>query len=144
MEPKATFVAGAILYDPVRKTVLLQHRDSHARTSPNKWGFFGGHNEEHESPKEVLIRELREEIGITFQENDLDLFLEYFINPELYCYVFVIAKPLKESEIVLGEGQGFAFVPVDTLHNYELTDVAKKGIETFLNSMVKPPDASQT
>jgi 8-oxo-dGTP diphosphatase len=50
----------------VRKgSVLLAKRAPQRATYPRLWSFPGGHVEENETLSDALVRELREEIGIT-------------------------------------------------------------------------------
>ena len=45
--------------------LLLQQRDNTPNLPfPGAWNFFGGHIEEGELPKDALIRELTEELGV--------------------------------------------------------------------------------
>src|SRR6185436_18419652 len=56
-------VAVVFLVDP-RGRVLMQHRDSHAKVSPNQWAMPGGKIEDGETPEEAALREVwEEEIG---------------------------------------------------------------------------------
>lgn len=48
--------------------VLLCHRSPARRWYPDVWDFAGGHVEAGESPAGALVRELREELGITITE----------------------------------------------------------------------------
>ena len=59
-------IVTAVLRDGDR--VLLCHRSAGRRWYPDVWGLPGGHVEEGEDPKESLVRELREELGITASE----------------------------------------------------------------------------
>jgi len=56
-------VVTAILRDGDR--VLLCHRSAARRWYPDVWDLPGGHVEDGEDPKASLVRELREELGIT-------------------------------------------------------------------------------
>lgn len=130
------FVSIAIIYDPNSGLVLLQHRERDAHVSPNKWGLFGGHGEEKESPEQTLLRELKEEIGISFQKRDLKFLHDYSITPELRRYVFLVDSLSSDSEIILNEGQGFAWIPLEKVFDYDLTDRVKKDFEKFLQSKI--------
>ena len=46
-------------------TVLLARRGPHRRAYSNLWSFPGGHVEDGETLNEALVRELREEVGVT-------------------------------------------------------------------------------
>jgi 8-oxo-dGTP diphosphatase len=59
-------IVTAVLRDGNR--VLLCHRSAGRRWYPDVWDLPGGHVEEGEDPKESLVRELREELGITASE----------------------------------------------------------------------------
>jgi 8-oxo-dGTP diphosphatase len=48
--------------------VLLCHRSAGRRWYPDVWDLPGGHVEQGEDPKGSLVRELREELGITVSE----------------------------------------------------------------------------
>jgi 8-oxo-dGTP diphosphatase len=62
MERAARVTAGAALVRDGR--VLLGLRSADRASYPGVWDVFGGHCEGSESPREALVRELREELGI--------------------------------------------------------------------------------
>jgi 8-oxo-dGTP diphosphatase len=57
---------AAVLRDGDR--VLLCHRSAGRRWYPDVWDLPGGHVEDAERPGAALVRELREELGITITE----------------------------------------------------------------------------
>jgi len=54
---------GAILIQA--ETLLLGRRASHLRSYPNCWDIIGGHREAGETFERTLVREVKEEIGVT-------------------------------------------------------------------------------
>src|SRR5690349_1557820 len=59
-------IVAALLRDGDR--VLLCHRSAARRWYPDVWDLPGGHVEAGETPGAALVRELREELGITIGE----------------------------------------------------------------------------
>ena len=59
-------IVAAVLREGDR--VLLCHRSAGRRWYPDVWDLPGGHVDEGEDPKESLVRELRDELGITAPE----------------------------------------------------------------------------
>ena len=45
--------------------VLLARRGPHRSAYPDRWSFPGGHVEQDETLTEALVREVREEVGVT-------------------------------------------------------------------------------
>jgi 8-oxo-dGTP pyrophosphatase MutT (NUDIX family) len=134
---KTNFVAVAIIYNVADQTFLLQHRDNKPEiTGANQWGLFGGHGEKNETPKQTLIRELREEIGVTFSENDFVQLNDYLSIYGNNRFVFM-NKSAGALPITLREGQGFAWIKADQILAYDLTIDARNDLEFFLETIVK-------
>ena len=135
MEQKK-FYAGGFLYNPKTNSVLLHKRDGNTNINPNKWAFFGGLNEGEESPVETFVREIHEELGMVISPVEVKPLCDY-LNQELgtYRYVFFIESEIKESEIVLGEGAGLEWVPVEKVFGYDLTEKTKEDLLVFMNSL---------
>lgn len=136
MEDKRKFWSGGFLYDPETKRVLLQKRDSKAPVNPNKWGFFGGTNENAESPQECLIREWQEELGIKIDAKDLIPLRDYLNDDyDTWRYVFFVKSNLKKSEMILGEGADFDWVLLDEAIDYDASNKTTKDLQVFLEML---------
>ncbi|MDC1446679.1 NUDIX domain-containing protein, partial [bacterium] len=59
--------AGGCIVAKDTKRILLQQRSSKS-SYPRHWGFWGGKVEEDENVSQALLRELREEIGLSIEE----------------------------------------------------------------------------
>ncbi len=89
-----TKVRGEILEDNERNigvelfifndNKLLLTQRSINKTHPGKWEVPGGCSQTGESPIDTLIREVKEEIGVTITKNDCE-----FITTQMYKYQFV-------------------------------------------------------
>jgi len=126
------FYAGGFLYNPQTKKVLLHKRDNKTKFNPNKWAFFGGLNEGNETPKQTFIRELEEEIGLKVKTEKVIALVNY-LNEELntYRYVFYVQSQANKSELQLGEGAGFEWVPIKDLGQRDLTEKTKNDLQFF-------------
>lgn len=120
-------VAGAVLLR-TDGAVLLQHRDDVAGISnPGKWSLFGGGMEPGETPADCLLRELQEEIGAQPASFRPLVVLE---GARTVFNLFLARLDTPLDDLVLGEGQGMAFVqPQVALSEYDLAAVARTGLE---------------
>ena len=82
--------------------ILLGKRAKHRRSYPNVWDMIGGHCENTETPKQTLIRELQEEIGVTpIQFKQIETLLDPN-NGETY-HVFVVTDWKGEPDLLQPE-----------------------------------------
>lgn len=131
------FFAGGYLYDPETQKILLHHRDNNTTINPNKWAFFGGTDENNETPKECFIREIREELDVTVSPEEVRLLRDYFnVERDTHRYVFYVSRKEKETMIHLNEGQGYAWVTLDEAANLDMTEKTHADLEYFRNLKV--------
>ena len=128
-------VAQLILYDDKHR-ILLQDREGYK--SGMKWGFFGGKIEEGETPKQALVRELREELELTlnpksytflgtFTSNIADLKIEHHV----FLYSFKHGTKLRQHE---GAGRKW-FTPKEAFELKNFSDGDKAIITSFVNEL---------
>jgi 8-oxo-dGTP pyrophosphatase MutT (NUDIX family) len=136
MSNASKFYAGGFLYNPETKSVLLHKRDGKTNRNPNKWSFFGGEGEENETPEECFMREFKEELGIEFVKSELIPLCNY-LNKEFntYRHIFFIESERDKSEMTLGEGADFDWIPLGKAFQYDLTRHTKKDLETFTSRL---------
>ena len=106
-------VAVVFLVDPEGR-LLMQHRDQHAKVSPNQWAMPGGKIEEGETPEEAARREVLEETGL--DAGPIRLYLVQnrpsvtTADGEVEMHVFYGPTDAKQDDVVLGEGQAMVFL----------------------------------
>lgn len=127
------FFVGIFLYNPQTKKVLLHHRDMKATVNPGKWGFFGGSSEGEETPEQTSIRELKEELNINIRPEQLKPLRTYFNDKfQRYSHIFVVESQLQKSEMKLGEGEDFDWVPLDKVLDYDSSENTHKSLEVLI------------
>ncbi len=96
---KTLLVVAAALVNE-NNEVLLAQRPKGKRLA-GKWEFPGGKVEDGESPEEALARELKEELGITVAESDLEPF--WFLSHPYPEYKFHLLMPVYLCRVWKGE-----------------------------------------
>lgn len=121
-----------------RGWLLLQERDEHAPTAPDKWSLVGGHVEDGESFEPAAYRELAEETGIHWTSG-LTLAFDGILPLEGsdiggHFSLWVGATDLGDDDIVLGEGRQIVFVDPAALADLDLARTAAALLPMFLAS----------
>jgi len=104
---------AAVILENDNKEILLYLRDNKPSIPfPHYWDLFGGHIEKGETPKQALIREVKEELNYDLKE------YRFFKNykclkgdayPNIkYVYIGKINLPIEE--ITLREGERLKFL----------------------------------
>ena len=112
----AALGAAGVLYHPATDSVLLHHRDAGAPLFPDCWHTFGGHSEPEDGgdPMATWRRELREELGVDVPAERMRfLFEDAAAVPGRVVHVFWAEWPERSEDFVLGEGDGYAWFPLE-------------------------------
>lgn len=124
LEPHADFkprLDVAAVYIEYEDQILLLHRQNHV-SQGNKWGIPGGKVEKNESPREAVIREVREETGLDISKNSIEtlkpVYIEYSEKNHFVYHAFrtrFVGDPAS-VKIDFKEHKGFTWVtPSDAL-----------------------------
>lgn len=136
------YAACGFLYHPATRQVLLHHRSADAPVLPGVWSFFcgGAEPEDGGDPATTWRRELGEELGITVPAERIR-YLGVAASPQSGRprHVFSAEWPRLDGPFVLGEGDGFAWFPIDrALGLLDLPAVAKADLRRFVQLVHLP------
>ena len=96
---------------------VLAAQRSTSMTLPLKWEFPGGKIEAGESPTECLIRELKEELGVS-------VFIDTALSPATHCYhdftvtLYPFTCQLADGPIIMHEHHALKWI--EPLHMHEM------------------------
>lgn len=112
---------------------LLQMRNGkEGICNPLMWNFFGGGLEHpDEEPVRTAMREMKEEIGIEANEQDLVL-LGTVEEGEKMVYVFSYTPSLEWSDIQAHEGAGAGWFTKDEMIRIPITEKTKLIVEKYI------------
>ena len=94
---------GAWIFDS-RGRVFMTRRSPEKRFMPNRWENTGGGVQAGETPEDAMLRELAEEIGLTFAREDL-VFLKTVRMGRCFGYNYAIRKDFPLSAVTLQPGE---------------------------------------
>ena len=116
---KLTLVVACALVDADKRVLLAQRPPGKAMAG--LWEFPGGKVEPGERPEVTLIRELKEEIGITVSEACLaPLTFASHAYPDFHLLMPLYICRRWEGLAVAREGQTLAWVRVNKLRDYPM------------------------
>lgn len=112
-------VAACALVDPDGRVLLAQRPAG--KPMAGLWEFPGGKVEPGERPEETLIRELKEELGITVSEPCLaPLTFASHLYPDFHLLMPLYVCRRWEGIVTALEGQGVAWVKPNKLRDYKM------------------------
>jgi 8-oxo-dGTP diphosphatase len=116
---KTVLVAACALIDADGR-VLLAERPA-GKPMAGLWEFPGGKVEANERPEETLIRELKEELGITVSEPCLaPLTFASHVYPDFHLLMPLYVCRRWDGMVAPQEGQQVAWVKPNRLRDYEM------------------------
>ena len=116
---KLVLVAACALIDPDGR-VLLAERPA-GRPMAGLWEFPGGKVEKGERPEQTLVRELKEELGITVEEACFaPLTFASHAYPDFHLLMPLYVCRRWEGIVAAQEGQKLAWVRPNRLRDYEM------------------------
>lgn len=128
-----SYFAAGFFYNPQNQKILLHHRSGDAPTNPGKWATFGGMSELGDTrPVDTFVREVREELGVKVSVSEVSLLRQgYNEERKIERYIYFVNRDLKDEEIELGEGQGYAWLTLAEALAKDLTPRVRGDLEFF-------------
>ena len=126
------FFAGGFLYNQKSQSVLLHKRDGNTTVNPHKWGFFGGLSEGDETPIETFMREMKEELDIDLEPDEIVSLRDYLTEErDVWRHAFFVESDRDKSTMRLGEGADFDWIPLARVFGFDLTDKTMDDLRFF-------------
>ncbi len=118
-ELRLVLVAACALIDSERRVLIAQRPP--AKSMGGLWEFPGGKVEANERPEATVVREMREELGVTIEESSLLPFaFASHAYPDFYLLMPLFLCRHWEGAILPREGQKVAWVRPDELESYPM------------------------
>ena len=123
-----TEVVAALIWDGDR--FLICQRPAH-KARGLLWEYVGGKVEAGETKQEALIRECREELGITISVGDvfMDVVHEY---PDITVHLTLFHAKITEGTIQLLEHNAVAWIKPDEIPNYDFCPADKEILQRII------------
>jgi len=116
---KLVLVAACALIDPDGRVLIAQRPEG--KSMAGLWEFPGGKIEKGEFPEQTLIRELKEELGITVSQACLaPLTFASHAYPDFHLLMPLFVCRRWEGTVTATEGQRLAWVRANRLRDYEM------------------------
>ena len=111
--------------------VYLQKRDENIKGNPGKFGAFGGHMEDGESPEETLEREIEEEMS--FIPKGYEFFGEFTCGKKIdYTYILEVDDDF-ENKIKINEGEYGKFFSEEEVEKETMMSCHRKEVLIFFS-----------
>lgn len=104
------------------KTLMLLRNKKEKDIHEGKWNGLGGKFEEGETPEECVIREVKEESGLTIRNPMLKGFITFKGFAKETWRVFVFLANEFEGELIESDEGDLKWIPTDDLLNLNLNE----------------------
>ena len=130
--------ASIIFYNSLEQVLLFLRDDDATILYPNMWDLPGGHVEPEETPRQCIVREMKEEMELELSDFDLLNKKEFKDRIE---YTFYKHINLRIEQINLHEGQKLAWFSLEEATNKTLAYGFHEILADFVSYIKKEPDS---
>ena len=115
-------LAVRVLLTDQNGKILILKRSSDSKTNPGKWELPGGKVNQEESFDHALIREVYEETNLKIELEHVVGASEQNLHIIRAVHIIMSGKIIEGKLTLSSEHEGYAWVLMDTLSDYELAD----------------------
>lgn len=113
--------------------LMLKRLDDPSDINSNKWMGVGGHLEENESPDDCVLREVKEETGLTLTSYDLKGIIKFYHNNKYLEKIYVyLGYEVKGEFIPCDEGK-LEFINKNDIYNLPMWEGDKIFLKPLLD-----------
>ena len=122
-------LAVRVLLTDQNGKILILKRSSDSKTNPGKWELPGGKVNQEESFDHALIREVYEETNLKIELDHVVGASEQNLHIIRAVHIIMSGKIIEGKLTLSSEHEGYAWVLMETLSDYELAD----WLEDYIN-----------
>ena len=115
-------LAVRVLLTDQNGKILILKRSSDSKTNPGKWELPGGKVNQEESFDHALIREVYEETNLKIELDHVVGASEQNLHIIRAVHIIMSGKIIEGKLTLSSEHEGYAWVLIETLSDYELAD----------------------
>ena len=125
--------------------ILILKRSTDSKTNPGKWELPGGKVNQNESFDHALIREVYEETNIKIALEHVVGASEQNLHIIRAVHIIMSGKIIEDDLNLSNEHEGYAWVFIETLSDYELADWLQDYVNqsSILGNLNKESDDSE-
>lgn len=123
-------VVAALIWDNDR--FMICQRPVH-KTRALQWEFVGGKTEEGETKQEALIRECKEEIGVTVAVGDVFFEVDHEY-PDIFIHLTLFNCKIASGEVKMLEHNDIRWITPEEIPRYEFCPADKEILEKLMKS----------
>ena len=140
VDVKVPEIAQVLLFDRRGRLLIYLRDDNPEIPFPNHWDLFGGHLETGETPEQALLREVREELGITLKEWQFFCRFDCAVGDAYpnVKHIYWAVVPHDPGELILYEGQRLRSISMGQRKKIKFANILGSIVDEFVAAGLWP------